>query len=246
MEERLHLGVPPHIGEAVADPHQAHQAEPAAAITPVEFRPVFPDKVPRRAPPSNVARNRPNHRDGVLGPHLVSKRPSQRFFKQILLVEPCQADQHPDFLFLEVRSPGQFPQLVVGGRVPSLGCQAVHDPSQVGMYRCWLSLVSVKLSRRFLEDRCVSVVPGLAQHGAAQQRVQVSLAGTGFPPDSRRCGTEQVPGELLEGGVVRFVGHQVFNLPQVACQVAPHRRVRLIPIRLGQREELGYRQQSGP
>ena len=90
------------------------------------------------------------------------------------------------------------------------------------------------------------VAAGLAQDRGTEQGVQMTLAGLGFPSGLPRRRAEDIAGESLVRRVHRLAGDQLLDVPQVAGQVAPHRGVALVPVRLGQGEELGYRQKPGP
>ena len=73
----------------------------------------------------------------------------------------------------------------------------------------------------------------------------MSFAGLGFPADLAGRRAEDLAGESLVVRMYRLVGDQLFDVPQVAGQIAPDRGVTLVLIGLGQGEELGYRQQPG-
>ncbi len=154
-----------------------------------------------------------DHGDGVLGAHVGGEGAFQCLLEQVPVGEAGQGRQQPDFLLLEGGPLLLFPEGVVGVPVPPLPRQAEYHAPNIGVEVGRVSQEPGEPLFCTFQELRVSIAARLAHHGATQQSVQMAFPWAGLPAHPLGGRVEKVPGEGLEGPVVRLVCQEVIDVP---------------------------------
>ena len=157
------------------------------------------------------------------------------------VLELRERTEQPHLLLFQSRFPLKLPHGVVHVAVALLRGEAENDFADIGVHLALVVRVLAEPAARLGERVGVSVASQSGQHGAPQQRVEVSLARLRVPADARARRPEQLSPEASVRFEERLVRQEVVQRAEVRAEIAPHVGVVLVHVGLGDFEEVRRR-----